>query len=223
MTLLLVCALVLQTCGATCNNLCSPDAIVSCKPILAVTGSGYATTSVKATEYKIILYADTFDEDEAIAREKAEKMRKEVVKAAKSLGAKEADVALTNLNSMEPIEDDPYFRIEQDIQVSLKNVKDINKAKEMFLLIDGVQIGSATPVISGTSDYGPAVGKARKDAVAAAKEEAKALATEIGVMLGELVYVTEDITYPVYDGYETAEEATVTVLVTIHYEMIYKK
>lgn len=222
MTLLLVCALVLQTCGAACSESCSP-CVQSCGPVLAITGSGIAVTSVKATEYKIVLYADVFDEDESAARVQAEALRKEVIKAAKSLGAKEEDVALTNLNSMEPVEDDPYFRIEQDIQVSLKNVKDINKAKEMFILIDGVQIGSATPLVSSTSDYAPAVAKARKDAVAAAKDEARALADEIGVTLGEPVYVTENVTYPVYEGYETGEEPNITVLVTIHYEMINKK
>lgn len=193
------------------------------KPVLSVTGTGTAITSVKATEYKIILYADTYSEVEEEARENAEEMRKEIIKKTKKLGGKENDVVLTNLNTLEPIEGDPYFRVEQDIQIVLKNVSDINKAKEKYLLLSGVQIGSVTPVISEKSDYAPSIEKARKDAIKNAKEEAKALAAETGVILGEPIYISENILYPTFTGAETAEESEITVSVTICYEMIYMK
>ena len=102
-------------------------------------------------------------------------------------------------------------------------MKDINKVKEQFLLIDGVQIGSLTPIIKEAANYAPAIKKARKDAIKNAQEQAKALASEVGVILGDLLYITENITYPTYSGYETVTESDVTVSVTMYYEMIYKK
>ncbi len=193
------------------------------KPALSVTGQGKALISVKATEYKIILYADTYAENAKESREAAESMRKAIIKATKELGGKEKDVVLTNLDTLEPIEEDPYFRVEQDVQIWLKNVKDINKTKEKYLLIEDVQIGSVIPVIGETSDYAPAIVKARKDAIKNAKLEAKALASEMDVLLGEPIYITEDIVYPTYTGYETSNESEITVSVTIFYGMVYKK
>ncbi len=217
---LLILSLVAQT-GAGIYN--TGPAISIDKPVLSITSQGRASISVKATEYKIILYADSYAEEENEAKENAESMRKAIVKATKKIGGKEKDVVLTNLNSLEPIEGDPYYRVEQDIQIWLKKVKDINKIKETYLLIEGVQIGSATPVISETSDYTPAIIKARKDAVGNAKQEAEALASEMRVVLGEPIYITENIVYPTYTGYETSEESHITVSVTIYYEMIRQK
>jgi uncharacterized protein YggE len=193
------------------------------QPCLSVNAVGKASISAKASEYTLILYADVFSEQEEDARKSAEEMREEIIKVTKSAGGKADDVVLTNINTLEPIEDDPYYRIEQDIQVSLKNVKDINKAKEKYLLIDGVQIGSVTPVIGEVSDYAPAIAQARTSAVKNAKEEARALASEVGVVLGEPLYITEQILYPTYTGYETAEDADITVSVTIYYSITLKK
>jgi uncharacterized protein YggE len=220
MALLLILSLLAQT-GAGISPT-TPIFTIN-RPILSVTSQGSASTSVKATEYKLILYADTHAEGEDEAREAAESMRKDIVKTVKELGGKEKDVIMTNLNTLEPIEGDPYYRVEQDIQVWLKKVKDISKVKEKFLLLEDVQIGSATPVISETAEFEPAIKKARKDAIKNAKKEAKALAKETGVLLGEPVYITENITYPTYTGYESAEESQIVVTVTIYFEMTYRK
>ena len=220
MPLLLILSLIAQTGTGISTTLSN---IIIDKPALSVTGQGKALISVKATEYKIILYADTYAENAEESRETAESIRKAIIKATKKQGGKEKDVVLTNLNTLEPIEEDPYFRVEQDVQIWLKNVKDINKTKEKYLLIEGVQIGSVTPVIGETSDYAPAIVKARKDAIKNAKLEAKALASEMDVLLGEPIYITEDIVYPTYTGYETSNESEITVSVTISYRMIYKK
>ncbi|GAH53138.1 unnamed protein product, partial [marine sediment metagenome] len=75
------------------------------KPALSVTGQGRASISVKASEYKIILYADSYAEDKQESKEAAESMRKAIIKATKELGGKEKDVILTNLNTLEPIEE----------------------------------------------------------------------------------------------------------------------
>jgi len=220
MSLLLILSLVAQT-GAGVYR--TSPAISIDRPILSITSQGKASISVKATEYKIVLYADTYAEEESGAKKNAESMRKAIIKETKKAGGKEQDVVVTNINSLEPIEGDPYYRIEQDIQIWLKGVKNINKVKEGYLLIEGVQIGSVTPVIAETSNYTPAVMKARKDAVRNAKEEAEALASEMNVKVGEPVYITENIVYPTYTGYETSEESEIFVSVTIYYEIIRKK
>jgi len=216
MTLLIIATLVAQTCGGVCSQTLD-------KPVLSVTGQGTAVSDVKAADYTIILYADVYDEKEINARNKADAVKKEITKTAKKLGATDEDIVLTNLNTLEPIEGDPYYRIEQDIQIFLANIDDIDKAKEQFLLISGTSIGSVTPIISESADYSPAVREARAKAVDNAKSEAKALAEAIGVLLGEPLYVSEDIVYPTFTGYETYEETQVTVYVTMIYEMIYKK
>lgn len=193
------------------------------RPMLSVTGVGTASVSVKAQEYRIVLYADAHAEDETKAQEAAESMRQAIVDVAEEFGGSEKDVVLTNLNRLQPIEGDLYYRVEQDIDVLLTKIDDINKAKETFLLIDGVQIGSITPIINEMSEYKPAIVKARKDAIRNAWEEAETLASEMGVSLGEPFYVTENIVYPSYAGYEASGESEISVFVTIYYPMIYKK
>ena len=220
MSLLIILSLIVQTGTGIYTTLPS---ITIDKPALSVTGQGNALITVKATEYKIILYADTYAENAKESREAAESMRKAIIKATKELGGKEKDVVLTNLNTLEPIEEDPYFRVEQDIQIWLKNVKDINKIKETYLLIDGVQIGSATPVIDESADCSPAIKKARVDALKNAKREAKELAAEMEVLLGDPIFISENIVYPAYTGYETSEEAEIVVSITIYYGIVYKK
>jgi uncharacterized protein YggE len=216
MTILLVASLFAQACGGGCTQTFD-------KPVLSVTGQGIVVSDVKATDYTLILYADTYDADEEEARDKADMIKKEIEKAANKIGVEDEDIVLTNINVLEPIEDDPYYRIEQDIQLFLTNIDDIDKTKEKFLSIAGTSIGSVTPVIGESADYGPAVREARTKAVGNAKTEAKELADAIGVLLGEPLYVSEDIIYPTYTGYETYEETSVTVYVTMIYEMIYKK
>jgi uncharacterized protein YggE len=215
MSLVLILSLICQTSSA-------PN-ITFDRSVLSVTGQGMASMATQATEYEIVLYADAYAEEETEAKEMAEAMKKEIIKVVKKLGGKDDDVVLTNINTLEPIEEDPYYGIEQDIQIWLHNVKNINKIKEQFLLIDGVSIGSVVPVIGETADYAPAINKARKDAVKDAKVQAQALADEMGVILGEMLYVAENITYPTYTGYETASESEVIVSITIYYEMLYKK
>ncbi|MBN2621167.1 SIMPL domain-containing protein [candidate division WOR-3 bacterium] len=215
MTLLLLTTLIAQTCGGCTQTF---D-----KPVLSVVGQGVAASDVKTSDYTVILYADVYHEKESEARNKADMMKSEITKVAKKYGAKEADVVLTNLNSLEPIEGDPYYRIEQDIQITLTNIDHIDQVKEQFLLIEGASIGSVTPIISGSADYSPAVKEARLEAVAQARTEAKDLADAVGVLLGELLYVSEDVVYPSYTGYETYEQTDVTVGVTMVYEILYKK
>jgi uncharacterized protein YggE len=220
MSILLILSLLGQAgAGTYVNNTC----ISIATPSLSVTGQGIASLDVQATEYKIILYADTYASEEDEALEMSEQMREDIIDVTKKIGGKKKDVVLTSRNTLEPIEGDPYYRVEQDIQVWLNNVKDINKIKETYLLIDGVQIGSCTPVISETADYGPAIKKARATALKNAKEEAKTLAADLNIVLGEPVFISENITYPTYTGYETSEQAEITVSVTIFYSMNYKK
>lgn len=192
------------------------------KPTISVSAQGRALIAVQSTEYKMVLYADVSAETENKAREQAELMREAIKAVVKEIGGHEKDVVLINLNTLQPIEDDPYYRVEQDIQVWLKNVDDINVIKEKFMLT-GIQIGSITPIISEASDYTPAIEKARRDAMNNAQEEAHALAAAAGVKLGEPIYMTENIVYPTYTGYETSQESEITVTVTIFYMMIYKK
>lgn len=220
MSILLILSLVAQCGTGVCTN--NPGINID-TPALSVTGQGNATLGVQATEYKLILYADTYASEEEKALNESEEMREEIIDVTKKIGGKKKDVVLTNRNTMEPIEGDPYYRVEQDIQIWLKNVKDINKIKETYLLIDGVQIGSCTPVINKTADLSPAIKKARADALTSAKEEAQALASDMGVILGEPIFISENITYPTYTGYETSEEAEIIVFVTIYYAMTYKK
>jgi len=220
MVMLLVLFLTSQT---TANVYGSLPNITIDRPMLSITSMGTASISVKAQEYKIILYADAYAENEAKAQESAESMREAIIDVAEEFGGTEKDVVLTNLNTLQPIEGDLYYRVEQDLQVWLKKIADINKAKETFLLIDGVQIGSIMPIISEASEYKPAIMRARKDAIRNAKEEAQALASEMDVLLGEPVYVTENIEYPHYSGYEVSGEAEISVSVTIYYTMIYQK
>ena len=186
-------------------------------PALSVTNQASAALGVQATEYKIILYADTYASQEKEVLAASEDIREEIIKV------KKEDVVLTSRNTLEPIEGDPYFRVEQDIQIWLKDVKDINKVKETYLLIDGVQIGSATPVIDKSVDYGPSIKKARVDALKNVKQEAKDLAFEMGVLLGEPMFIAENIIYPTYTGYETSEETEISVSVTIYYAITHKK
>lgn len=220
MSLLIILSLIAQTGTGIYTTLPS---ITIDKPALSVTGQGNATFGVQATEYKIILYADTHAEEEKEALRASEEMREEIINVTKKIGGKEKDVVLTSRSTLEPIEGDPYFRVEQDIQIWLKNVKDINKIKETYLLIDGVQIGSATPVIDESADCSPAIKKARVDALKNAKREAKELAAEMEVLLGDPIFISENIVYPAYTGYETSEEAEIVVSITIYYGIVYKK
>lgn len=220
MPLLLILSLIAQT--GTGVYTTGPNITID-KPALLVIGQGNATLGVQATEYKIILYADTHAEEEKEALRASEEMREEIINVTKKIGGKKKDVVLTSRNTLDPIEDDPYFRVEQDIQIWLKSVKDINKVKETYLLIDGVQIGSATPMIDESTDYSPAIKKARVDALKNAKREAKELAAEMEVLLGDPIFISENIVYPTYTGYETSEEAEIIVSITIYYGIVYKK
>jgi len=220
MVMLLILFLTNQTTAQTFGSL--PNIVID-RPMLSVTSKGTASISVRAQEYKIVLYADAFAEDEAKAQESAESMRQAIIDVAEEFGGTEKDVVLISSNTLQPIERDLYHRVEQDIQVWLKKIDDINTAKETFLLIDGVQIGSITPIISEASEYKPAIMRARKDAIRNATEQAQALASEMNVVLGEPIYVTEDITYPTYSGYEVSGVSEISVSVTIYYAMIYKK
>ncbi|UCG93047.1 MAG: SIMPL domain-containing protein [candidate division WOR-3 bacterium] len=218
MSLLLMLSLVAQA----ATGLSTLPSITIDKPTISVSAQGKALISVKSTEYKIVLYADISAETENKAREQAELMREAIKAVVREMGGQEKDVVLINLNTLQPIEEDPYYRVEQDIQVWLKNVDDINIAKEKFMLT-GIQIGSITPLINEVSDYTPAIEKARSDAVKNAQEEANALANAAGVKLGEPIYITESILYPTYTGYETSGESVITVTVIIFYNMIYRK
>lgn len=220
MVMLLALFLISQT-GARAYGI-MPNITID-RPMLSVTSTGTASISVKAHEYKVVLYADAHAEDETKAQESAESMRRAIIDVAEEFGGNEKDVVLTNLNRVQPIEGDLYYRVEQDIEVWLKKIDDINEATETFLLIDGVQIGSTMPIISEVSEYKPAITKARKDAIRNAQEEAEALASEMGVSLGEPFYVTENIAYPTYAGYEVSDESEISVSVTIYYAIIYKK
>jgi uncharacterized protein YggE len=129
----------------------------------------------------------------------------------------------TNVNIHGPIETDPYYRIEQDVEVMLDNVQNIHRIRHAFQTLEGVEIGSLTPIIRGTSSYLPAIEKARRDAIENAQEEAQALARAMNVVLGEPVYVAEEIEYPTFTGFEAPVETEIIVSVTIFFEMIYKK
>lgn len=218
MSLLLMLSLVTQT--ATGFNTLPTIAID--KPFISVSAQGKALISVKSTEYKIVLYADVSAETESKARDQAGLLREAIKAVVKEMGGQEKDVVLINLNTLQPIEEDPYYRVEQDIQVWLRNVDDIGIAKEKFMLT-GIQVGSITPLINKVSDYTPAIEKARSDAIKNAQEEADALANAAGVKLGEPIYITESILYPTYTGYETSGESEITVTVIIFYNMIYRK
>jgi uncharacterized protein YggE len=220
MVMLLVLLLIAQTGASVYEN---TPSITFDRPILSVSCQGKASIAVQATEYRLILYADSHAEDTNEARKSADLIREKIIQATKELGGKADDVVITNLNVLPPIAGDQYYRVEQDIQIWFKGITDINKAKEKFLLIEGIQIGSLTPIISEASEYTPAIAKARKDAVKNAREEAQALAAEIGVSLGEPFYVHENIEYPTYAGYEASGESEIIVSVTIYYQMIYKK
>jgi uncharacterized protein YggE len=150
-------------------------------------------------------------------------MKDEILTRTKTLGGSEKNMTLINLTTLEPIENDPYYRVEQDIQIHLSNVKDINKVKEQYLTINGVQIGSVTPVMEEMSDYSPAVARARQAAVKNAKDAAAALVIEMNVVLGEPVYVAEQIAYPMPGAYEGSGAGEIIVTVTVCYEMIQKK
>jgi uncharacterized protein YggE len=217
--MLLVFSLFMQ--AGTGTSVTAPSITID-KPVLVATGVGRSTLSVDVSEYTVILYADVEDEDETAAAKAAERLRKEIIRAVKEAGGTEGDVVLTSSNTSAPIEGDPYFRITQDIKVMLRKVKDLDKAKEKFLLLSGVQLGSVTPTIEETADYMPAIAEARKTAVKNARDEASGLAAETGVMLGEPVYIGESIGYPYYSGYEAAA-SEVTVTVTIYYGIHYRR
>ncbi len=193
------------------------------RPVIQVTGTGAVSISDQTTTYEIILYADTFDEEKEGARKNADLMKDEILKKVKAMGGEEKNMTLINLNTLEPIENDPYYRVEQDIQILLHNVTDLNKAKEQFLMVDGVQIGSVNPVMDKTSDYTPVIAQARQMAVKNAGAAATALAGEMNVVLGEPVYVAEHITYPSSPEYEGSMNNQIIVTVTVCYEMIRKK
>ncbi|HEX7319366.1 MAG TPA: SIMPL domain-containing protein [bacterium] len=201
------------------------------KPVISVSGQGTSTTTFTTSEYQITLYADTAAGTEAEAKALAETMRQDIIKAVKEMGGKESDVVLSNINNVPPYETDPLYRINQDLYVTLRNVKDINKVREKFLLTTTAQIGSVMPVAEGKIDYGPAVAEARTAAMKNARDEASSLAQAANVILGEPLYISEQITYPYY--YNSSEygdyggsygtDSTVTVQVTVYYLMIYKK
>lgn len=193
------------------------------RPIISVTGKGIATSSAVATDYRLVLFSGVYAEQESEARESADLIKREILKTIQDLGASEGNVMFTNVNVHEPIESDPYYRIEQDIEVALDNIQNIHRIRQAFQTLEGVEIGSLTPVISGMSSYGPAIENARRDAIKNAKEEAQALAREMNVVLGEPIYVAEEIQYPTFTGFEAPVETEVVVLVTIFFEMIYKK
>ena len=193
------------------------------EPVIQVTGTGIVPIEDQATAYDIILYADSYDEDKKAARDKAEDMKEEILNRTKMLGGTAKDITLINLNTLDPIEDDPYYRVEQDIQLLLQEVKDINKAKEQYLMIDGVQIGSVTPVMGEMEDNAPAIARARHVAVKNAKDAATALAMEMNVVLGEPVYIAEQIAYPAPGAYESMSAGVITVAVTVCFRMIEKK
>lgn len=190
------------------------------KPVIAVTGIGRVSPSIETSEYTLVLYADVQHEDEAQAKALADQLRATIVGTLKQLGGKDDDVVLTSSTTSPPIQGDTYYRVAQDVQVNLHRVQDINKAKEKFLLIDGVQVGSVTPVIADAVDYSSGVSQARQDAIANARSEANELARFMNVRLGEPVYVSESVTYPSFD-YDYAN-SDVIVSVTIYYEIFLK-
>jgi len=193
------------------------------EPVIQVTGTGTVSIEDQATAHDIILYADSYDEDKKAARDKAEDMKEEILKRTKMLGGTAKDITLINLNTLDPIEDDPYYRVEQDIQILLHEVEDISKAKEQYLMIDGVQIGSVTPVMGEMKDHAPAIARARHVAVRNARDAAAALAMEMNVVLGEPLYIAEQIAYPAPGAYESMSAGMITVTVTVCFRMIEKK
>lgn len=193
------------------------------KPTIAVTVDGYAESMIEAAEYEIILYADVDDKVEKTVKKEAQDLLAQIKKVVKSIGGKDSDVIITNSNTYEPIEGDPYYRIEQDVKISVKDVDDIDAIKGKFLEIDGVQIGSAAPIIPKDVDYTETISKARENAVSKAAEEAAALAKAFKVVLGEPLFITESIIYPYYDEYSATDSNRLTVKLTVYYEMIYRK
>src|SRR4030042_848850 len=193
------------------------------KPVISVTVDGYAESMFETNNYEIILYADVDDKVEKNAKKEAEDLKTAIKKAIKTMGGKENDATITNSNTYDPIEGDPYFRIEQDIKVMINNAKDIEEIKSKFLEIDGVQIGSVTPIVPEDIDYTEALKMSREDAVSKASEESMALAKAFKVMVGEPVFITESILYPNFDEYSTTTSGKLVVKMTVYYEMIYKK
>jgi uncharacterized protein YggE len=201
------------------------------KPVICVTGQGTSATTFTTSEYEITLYADTAAGTEAEVKALAELMRKDIIKAVKELGGKESDVVLSNIRTVPPYETDPLYRVNQDLHITLRNVKDINKAREKFLLTTAARVGSIMPVAEEKIDYGPAVAEARLAAVKNAHDEAMGLAESANVTLGEPLYISEQITYPYsYDnsgygdyGGAYGTDSAVTVQVTVYYLMTYRK
>jgi uncharacterized protein YggE len=201
------------------------------KPVICVSGQGISATRFTTSEYQITLYADTAASTEVEAKAIAEAMRKDIIKAVKEMGGKEGDVVLSNISTVPPYETDPLYRVNQDLYVTLRNVKDINKVREKFLLTTTAQIGSVMPVAEEKTDYGPAVAEARTAAMKNARDEAGALAQAANVILGEPLYISEQITYPYYynsSGYDDyggsyGTDSTVTVQVTVYYLMTYRE
>jgi len=204
------------------------------KPVICVTGQGTSTTTFTTSEYEITLYADTAAGTEAEAKAFAEAMRKDIIKAVKDMGGKENDVVLSNISTVPPYETDPLYRVNQDLHVTLKNVKNIDKVREKFLLTTAAQIGSVMPVVEDKIDFSPAVAEARNTAFKNARDEATALAEAAGVILGEPLYISEQVTYPYYYsstgsgaygdyGGDQGTDSVVTVQVTVYYLFSYKR
>jgi len=195
----------------------SLPSIIFDKSVLLVTGEAKSLIAITASEYQIMLYADVSAEDENGAKAQADSLKDIVIKTVKQLGGKEKDIVVTNFNVLEPYEDDPLYRIEQDIQITMKKVKDINKIKEPFLLLEGVQVNSVTPLVTDTQDYSKAIISARKEAIKNARTQAQDLALEIGVSIGRPVYIAENVLYPEVG---ITADPRITVSITIYYEIV---
>ncbi len=193
------------------------------KPAIAVTVDGYAESKFETKRYEIILYADVSEKTKNAAQKAGENLLVAIRKAVKALGGKDADVTITSTNTYDPIEGDPYFRIEQDIKVKIHEVGDIENVKSRFTEISGVQIGSVSPIIAENIDYTEAVLTARENAVTKAFEQAAALAGVFNVTVGQPLFVAESIVYPDHGQYAGANAGRLSVKLTVYYEMIYKK
>ncbi len=152
---------------------------VSQAPDLATISFGVAKTSLTVSD----------------AQNQTNKTINSVLENLKNLGISEKDLKTTNYSvnpnySFEVVQRISGYTVTQNIDLKIKNIENTNKAIDTITgnggnLVGQVQFGFDDKTKAKLED------KARKEAVANAKEKAQSLANAAGVKLGKIINVTE--------------------------------
>ncbi len=169
------------------------------RPVMEVSAQGEILIQFDKMDYKIEIFADVSAETEKEAIASADEKKDKVMEVLKILGGKKEDLERTYFKTLTPIETDPYYRVEQNLVITLQNVNDINKVKNKLMEISGITVNKVEPVFKEETALDPYIEKAREKAVQNLKKKAKGLSSATGVEIISLFFIRENVQPAYYE------------------------